>query len=458
MQVTQRVPIAYQCTIHNSCVCNELHSLLRRHLTKRESGFNQRYMRRCFKVALPHILPKEHVQKSTYSQIIDRYVGSKKRLYQRALRNLFMQPRERAWATISMFVKSERIPLGDLDDKAPRAIQFRKPEFNLLAQCYLHPIEMAIYNNPGPLGLRMVAKGLNNLQRAALLLEAIGMFLDPKVIGLDHHKYDSYNRAEHLRLLHKLYLMIIRDPYLAYLLHFQINNRCFSKEGLHYNIFGTRMSGDPDTGLGNTALNLILIMSWLLLAGIRKFYIMVDGDDAVLVVERSEFAKLNTEHFWKCGFSTEITEFDGLNNIEFCRSRLLMLDPPRFAREPWRALTHMATSIKFFHNKGKERYLAGIGLGELAASNGVPIIMPIALAMSKLSDKPILDDCALVGYGDVGDIINITDDARMAFWHAWRISPQEQIEIERSYTPKLHSRLFDWFCTLPIRCPEASLL
>nr|WKV34071.1 MAG: RNA-dependent RNA polymerase [Riboviria sp.] len=444
--LVQEVPIAYQHKFYNSCICNEYHALLRRHLVQRPDLMDVRYFQKQVRNYILEFIPKGPIVRVSFEHLVSRYTGAKRRLYQKAAELLDFDRNERSWSVVSMFVKAERIPTSDLDSKAPRAIQFRKPQFNLLLASYLHPLELAAYQMTGVIGLRMVAKGLNNLQRASLLVEASNSFRDPLYIMLDHSKFDSYVNKFHLKYCHIIYNKVFSDPYLRYLLHFQVNNRGWTKGGIRYSVEATRMSGDFDTGMGNTLINLLVIRAWF---NNFKHYMLVDGDDAVLIVEKLDAQYLDSKHFSRMGFETQLSYTTELEGVEFCRAKLLLLDPPRFAREPWRALSHLSSSLKSYSGSGIPRYLAGIGLGELAASNGVPIIMPIALKMSTLSKKPIYDEGYIVRYGDAGKLAPITSAARIAYWLAWGITPTEQERIEAEYTPNWHAGLHEWFNSLP---------
>lgn len=428
--LAQEVPLAYRVEVHNSCVCNELHALLRRHLVDRPTGFDPVYFR---KITRPFLKTFNfNITRSRYSEIINNYVGGKRKMYIMAATSLKHHRYEKSWSVISMFVKAERVPSATFDDKAPRAIQFRKPQFNLIMASYLRPLEQAFYLSYGMLGLREVAKGLNNLDRASLLISANNSFNSPIYLMTDHSKFDSYVNTDHLKYLHKVYTQCYPgDKYLRYMLNFQKVNYGYSRNNVKYKIVATRMSGDYDTSLGNTLLNLTILRSWL---SDVKHYIMLDGDDAVIIIEAADYRRLDHSHFDRCGFKTVIEVTSDIQQMQFCRSKLLLTDPPRFAREPQRALTHFSTSLKAYPQHIVSRYLAGVGLCELASSAGVPIIQPIAYAMSRLSDKPILEWDFKSVFG-LPKVLPITDEVRVAYADAWGIDPMTQCLLEKEYTP-----------------------
>lgn len=420
--------------MHNSCICNEFRGLAERHLVYR--GLH------CDASLFTQTRARQFAQylnisafKMSHRSVVNSYVGAKRRTYERAYEHIKGPRYIRQWAAISSFVKPDKYPLGVIADKAPRMIQFRTPMYNLLLASYLKPYEHAYYAHVDFTGLQVVAKGLNNLQRAANIVEASLHFNAPIYVLCDHSKFDSHVQVPHLRFLHALYRACYPDSYLRLLLSYQINNRGYTKHGIKYRVKGTRMSGDYDTALGNTLLNHYMIHT---VFGRVKHHALIDGDDSVIIIEARDLCLVNFDLFRVMGFNTVTQVVNELNDVEFCRSRLLTTEPPRFAREPRRALSNMSVSLKeYTGNDAWRRYLAGMGLGELAVSNGVPILGPIAAKLSSLHTKPIFDS----DYGHKGvfdQLVPITDDVRLQFYHMYGITPEVQIIIESEYlTPDL---------------------
>lgn len=204
------------------------------------------------------------------------------------------------------------------------------------------------------------------------------------------------------------------------------------------------MSGDFDTGFGNSALNYAVLYSFLEQV---KHYIMLDGDDSVVIVESDALSALDFGHFEKMGFLTECKIVTELHEVEFCRAKLLNTTPPRFARDARRSLSNMLVSYKRFEAVTAPRYLAGRGLAELAVSNGVPILGVIARKLAELSDKPIMDQDIIHKYGNATVTATIDDAVRVAYALAWGYSIAEQLEFEK-YTPGV-IELSRWLNSLP---------
>lgn len=165
-----------------------------------------------------------------------------------------------------------------------------------------------------------------------------------------------------------------------------------------------------------------------------KFHLLIDGDDSVVVMEKSELCKVDFTEFERLGFSTTYQVVADLSKVEFCRAILIPDDVPRFARDPIRAITNMSASFNWYTESGYRQYLAGLGLGEAAASNGVPIISVIASKLVGLSDKPIINENIKYMYGEAGPAVEISDAAREAVYVNYGIDPTLQLYIERAWS------------------------
>lgn len=435
LNVVSLNPQAYQVTTHSSCVCNEVVGLHNRHYPASvDETYSVTYFHKhCFN--LPVL---DDYKPTTKQEVVNAYVGHKKHVYTHALANLRQGLQLNRWTRISMFIKSDKYSRGSLessDPKTPRAIQFRSPEFNLLEACKLKPYEHLLYKTlKSPIGLRVVAKGLNNVERATNIVEASAKFSHPVYILLDHSKFDSCVRVAHLKWTHKQYGRTIRNRFLRYLLSKTLRNRGRSKGGVRYTVEGGRMSGDFDTALGNTMINFMVLTS-----GVRKIrhHLLIDGDDSVLIMEAEDWDMLGEEkmktHCALMGFKTKVEITRDLWQVEFCRSKLIPADPPRFARDPVRALSNYSVTLKDYSGEARLRYLAGIGQGEMAASAGVPILQAYALSLSRAHTNPMYIEELAVAYGPPGEPLTISPEVRVWFQEQWGIAPDQQQRIESSF-------------------------
>ncbi|QKN22716.1 RNA-dependent RNA polymerase [Erysiphe necator associated tombus-like virus 1] len=448
INIVNELPLAYRVQTHNSCGCNELKALVKRHLVDRHIRFDREFFRFHAKRFVRRF-NGVWFERAPFHEIIAGYDGAKKRRYKTAREQIKLGSRERAWASVQMFVKPDRYSEEDVYQKDPRAIQYRHPCFNLLMATYLKRFEHWYYQFEDEYGA-VVAKGKNNLDRAANIVDASKHFENPIFVLTDHSRFDSCVRVEHLKMCHRIYKNAVDDSGMTRLLAYQIHNRGFSKSGIRYKVTGTRMSGDFDTGLGNSIINHMVLTTVFRKV---KHHLLLDGDDSVLIMEKRDYGRVDMADFERLGFNTKVEVVERLSDVEFCRAKLLNLDPPRFARDPVRALSNMTVSFKTYPNAGVARYLAGLGVGEASASNGVPIIGPIAAKMASISDRPILDENIKYMYGAAGDPLAISDDARMLFEEAYGWTPAVQKIVEDSYRPEFwvgHRSKSLYYANLPL--------
>lgn len=423
----------YQVATHTSCTCNELRALTERHLITRGTKFDLPYFRKqCFDVEVPFVEPIGKLE------FIKHYSGAKRRSYANAYHTLQQVVSYDAISRIKMFVKPDKYPRGEIVSKAPRAIQYRAPEFNMLVGRFLKPYEEAYYSSTNsPIGLRMIAKGMNNHQRAANIVEASTYFSNPVYLLLDHSKFDSCVNEYFLKWEHRQYNKQFKNGFLRFLLSKCIVNRCKSVNGVKYQVKGTRMSGDYATALGNCLVNHLLLSSWLKNI---KHHILLDGDDSVVICERDDLLSLMQTfgHFARMGFDTKCDIVYDINDVEFCRARLFPIDPPIFARPYERVLAHWNVANHHVDDSMLARHCAGLGLGELACNAGVPILGPLSRALANILPKgktPLLQDKYKYAYGEVIGDETVTDEARETYHQVFGITPEDQKIIESNFTP-----------------------
>lgn len=94
----------------------------------------------------------------------------------------------------------------------------------------------------------------------------------------------------------------------------------------------------------------------------------------------------------------------------------------------------MQVATKQYSPEKVRDYLAGVGLGELCASAGVPIISAAAHHLSLLSSTAMHNEDYFHAYGGIAAKAEVTDDVREIYYMQYGITPQEQISMEESFT------------------------
>jgi hypothetical protein len=385
-----------------------------------------------------------------------RYGGAKRTRYMNATDDVMSFGVSKSDSTIKMFVKSERIqPDGAKPNPDPRAIQFRNARYCVELARFLKPIEEHLYALSGVgVGVppsRAIAKGLNQVERAKLLAEKMSCFDDPVVVSLDASRFDQHVDRELLKVEHSVYLQCCFDAFFALLLSWQLDNKCFSSRGIKYKVSGKRMSGDMNTALGNCLLMIIMLvafMSWC-----RKWDVLDDGDDVLVIIERRDLPHLLKTvkiEFLKFGHEMKVENVASrMENVVFCQSQSIEFRTGdyKFVRNPWKVLSCAMTGVKYFNQVGaRAKLLYSIGLCELILGLGVPVLQEYALAIlrncgvSKGLELPF--DGSLMsrvrremrGLGlrtlERVDPQPISMCARVSFEVAFGMTVQEQIRVE----------------------------
>lgn len=437
--------LAYSINVHASCICNELRALTNRHLVDRTYiPFDQKLWTRITRKTTQYYPTELHPVR--YTDVINAYSGAKKAMYVRALENLKATGFLRKHAVVKMFVKPDRYPSEDIKTKDPRAIQSRTPQYNLELSRYIKAFEHHIYKSV-TMGVvsetRVIAKGLNPIQRAELILEKARHFDDPIFILLDHSRFDSTINTSHLRSTHVKYQRAFKSGHLRTLLRCQLNNICYSKNGIKYQTKATRMSGDPDTGCGNSVINADVLWGFFKFSNILKYDFVLDGDDSIGFIERSDFDKLDMGLFGRMGFDTKFSFTDNIHQAEFCQSRLVLTTPPRMVRNPVRAISHSQSSRRKYPLHQYKQWVSAVGACELSINQGVPIMQAFGYQLSQISKVKLFDeDTSWRMIHGADKIQPITTQARISFYEAWGVAPGLQEALEQlDYTANAVSLL-----------------
>lgn len=429
------IPNTYQVRIHNSCLCNEECALRNRHLVDRTYiPFNNALWLAALSYSLPiiNLLDCKH---TNIWNIANGYTGGKRKQYLRACDMLEQEGLMRKDAVLKMFVKPDKIAMGEIASKAPRAIQYRSPKYNLLLASYLKDFEHQFYTvKTGPSETCDIAKGKNLVERADDILAKATHFRDPVFFNIDYSKMDSCVRPEHQRsIFRRVYLKKFPSKTLKRLLFYQLKNKGYSKNGIRYRVQGTRCSGDFTTGFENSLINWIIMRYVLHSAGlIGELYL--DGDDSVVMVERQDadkFIEFANKLIPQLGFEIKMSRADDIQQVDFCQSRLLLTEPPRMARNPLRALSNFNISLKTYPAKIWPNLIQAKADCERFGNPGVPILQRIGercdLKVKALLDKEQEDWLKLQR---TAPSLHVTDSVRQSYCIAWDISPYEQELIE----------------------------
>lgn len=333
-----------------------------------------------------------------------------------------------------MFVKPDKYPSNLIEEKAPRAIQFRHPRFNLQLMRYTKPIEE--HMKTITLGVvsdtQVFVKGLNPTQRAELFLAKVKRFDRPIYLELDHTKFDSSISEQWLLASHRKYLKMIPSKVFANLLSQKLKNKGLTKYGLRYKTRGTRMSGDADTSLGNGIVNADALVYVLIQSSIQKYDLLIDGDDSVIIIETSDLPKFKPSIFEDLGFNTKLKVVKDLVKVEFCQSQVVLGAEPKFVRHPHRALTKIFACRHNYDKDQRLQWLAGVGMCEMSLNQDMPVLGPIGYELAKLHQKPIVEHDLQWRMMGVQVKKELKPLERQAYYETFGLDPSFQQLLEQS--------------------------
>jgi hypothetical protein len=287
-----------------------------------------------------------------------------------------------------------------------------------------------------------------------LLHRKAAAFRKPVYLLLDHSRFDSYVYEWLLKHEHKHYLQAYRNHpealrVLKWLLKQQIINRMRSRHGVKYKIRATRLSGDFNTGLGNTVINEEMFESILADWGIEIFELLLDGDDSVIIIEEEDLHRVDISLFKYYHMKTKMQVVRSFDQVEFCQCKPVEIRPGQWtmARNPVRFLQHFTTQR---NDNGPEKWpiVAGYALCEFVANNGVPVLSTLcAQVFRHLNTKSInfkhagLSKQMLRPLQYEKEILEITPEARASFAAAWNISIPQQMALENMFKTEMHELL-----------------
>lgn len=379
---------------------------------------------------------------------LEAYHSRKKRRYQDALNSLSQVPYNRRDSYLSTFVKPEKIPDTS---RAPRAIQARSARYNACLADYLKPIEHKLYNIKGTRRLtkllpntRVIAKGLNQIQRARLLQKKWDKFKKPKCCVMDASRFDAHVTGT-LDVEHCIYRSIYKnDKFLNQLLKHQVINKGFTKNGIKYTTHQGRMSGDMNTALGNCLISIIMAAAYMR-RKTRHWELLVDGDDTLIITEDCVDMSDVADVYKTYGFTMKVETVNQFHDITFCQSKPIdTIMGPKMCMVPERTIMRCLCGCRHWDNSSfVTKYLGLIGTCELALAMGVPILQEWALAVmrageGKLPDKEIGSGRLIKCRRELRTIreirpLPITPEARATFDLAFDINAECQLIWEAAF-------------------------
>lgn len=327
-------------------------------------------------------------QRWSYLETAESYTGSLRRRYVEASNSLEVDgPLRSSDYYIKGFLKAEKVNAMAKSPK-PRMIFPRSPRYNLVVASRLKPFEHWLWGyltgkrlfNGQP--SRIVAKGLNQRQRANLIVRKFRSIPGCVVFEVDGRAFEAHvDRWQLERGEHPVYHAAFPgDRELQSALGHQLLNAGVTAGGVKFSREGGRASGDFNTGMGNSLIMTAVVVATLKELGCR-FDVLVDGDNALVFLPPSVVSRVVED------FAATALRISGhemvlenpvrvVEEVRFGQSAPVELDSGWQMVRDWRKVLSQGTSNHAHMHDPRfvESYLHGIALCELSLAIGVPII------------------------------------------------------------------------------------
>lgn len=397
------------------------------------------------------------------SHLRKRYRNANKYFLERGI-----SPKD-AW--IKLFIKFEKHNITKKKDPCPRNIQPRDPVYNIRLGMFLKPLENHVYSAIADMwGGTTVMKGMNAYDTANAIVAAVEDVASKvdKVdknsttqgwvaIGADASRFSQHVGKEMLTFEHSIYTGAYEGnpdmKELRWLLKQQLESKgttyCQDANGRKHKVTYVtntqRSDGDMNTGLGNCVIMCTLMHTYAKeVAGLKNVRLINNGDDVVIVMSEKDYAQFDTGHFkqWmlEMGFTMEMEEpVYRIEHIEFCQKHVVQTaNGPVVCPMP-NAMPKFTLALV---DQGKvDSWISEVGIAGRIFSKGVPMWgaffdqYPCTRRM-KTSDNQMRNTGAFWlqdGLEDKDMVNVITPEARVSFWEASGVTPNEQ-------------KWFEWRC------------
>jgi hypothetical protein len=285
----------------------------------------------------------------------------------------------------------------------------------------------------------------NAYTQAAKLKTKWDRFITPVCVGLDASRFDQHVSVQALRFEHSVYNSIFKSPKLKWLLDMQLRNygTASARDGyFKYIKYGSRMSGDMNTSMGNKLLMCLISYEYLESLGI-PYSFANNGDDCLVFTERKYIKSLSglKEYYKRYGFNVvredPVFEFE---QVEFCQTKPVCVnDTWRMVRNYKTCLSKDLTCINLGYEIDAYRaWLKDVGECGLAVAADVPVLgefykMMVRNGLDGSYSNRFDSDFNWYRQASKNAACRFesTDErGRYSFWLSTGLSPDEQVVLE----------------------------
>lgn len=386
-------------------------------------------------------------------------IPRKRPVYVKAMESLRSKPLDVNGLTVKAFLKKEKVDFT-LKDGAPRLIQPMPPEYIMECGVYIKRIEKPLIKAIEEDMDIYITKGRSWVEVGQFFHKAWSSYKNPVSLDLDVSRFDQHVSDEALKMEFKVYNEIWKSPWLKKLLNAQRKARCrvmIPGEGtVIYKLQHGRLSGVPNTGIGNIIIMCVLLRRFCDSYEI-KCHVIDNGDDCNLIMEESTARRARrfiTDFFLEHGFTLKVEGIGKrLESVVHCRaSPCLMSAGWRMVRRPEDVVNKDVVSVKSIRSKDDwdfyRRAVSDCGMFEF---RGIAVAYPflkmvgrgaalVAPTAQRFSDAPWrMQDWATKNQNVLPGTEAVDPLSRVWVGMQTGLLCEEQIALEKrcdSYTPE----------------------
>ncbi|APG76542.1 hypothetical protein 2 [Wuhan insect virus 20] len=382
-------------------------------------------------------------------ELANTYSSGKKAQYISAVLNLRKRPVEQKDSYVTAFLKMEKHWM--CKKIAPRLICPRTKRYNVELgrrlkfneKKFMHAID-AVFGSP------TVLSGYDNFNVGKIIKKKWDKFNEPVAIGVDASRFDQHVSEQALRWEHSIYNKVFHDPELALLLKWQLTNyvSLFVEDRmLKFKVKGHRMSGDINTSMGNKLIMCGMMHKYIKDLGV-KAELCNNGDDCVIICERSDERKFDGMQDWFLNFGfnmvTEEPVYE-IEKLEFCQSKPVSVGGKyRMVRRPDSISKDSHSLLSMKSREDTKSFMSATAQCGLVLNSGVPILEAFHRSMYRGSGYKKISDAYLkkvISYGTDERLGTrrswndepVTMENRLSYWKAFGIDPNTQELVERYF-------------------------
>lgn len=440
--------------VHATCWHNEVAALLMRSLgpTPGCPEASRRPVARAFH-RLAMVASRYGQSRWDYHETALSYTGVLRRRYLEAESSLMLDgPVRSRDVKLRAFLKAEKRAPNSL--AKPRMIFPRNPRYNLALASWLKPFEHWFWGNlksraiSGTGNSRVCAKGLNQVQRANLIVRKMRTVPDCVVFEVDGRAFEAHVDVWQLLGEHSVYEAAYPgDGSLKRLLNKQLHNFGVTGGGVEFSRKGGRASGDFNTGMGNTIVMLAVVMGCMSRIRPDCWDTLVDGDNALIFVPATCAERVYAE------FYNTALELSGhemtlerptrvVEEVRFGQSAPVRCeDGWRMVRDWKKVVSHMTSSHQHLREpRYALEFIRGVAACESFLADGVPILWAASNnLLARTESVHRFRTHSLRDYEALGIRLDALvskpakppdDQARQSFERAFSVTPAQQCNIE----------------------------